>query len=69
MAARGVGVAVPESVPRGSILGCSKGVGEMIFVRFGRGEDGREGGSCVKGAGVAASSSAMLLEDILKKLS
>lgn len=56
MFASGVGVAVPESVPRGSVDVGLKGVGSITFVRFGRGEFGREGGSCV-GAGVWAVSS------------
>lgn len=55
MLARGVGVAAPESVPRGRFDVCWKGVGSMTFVRLGRGEDGREGGSWT-GAGVVMSS-------------
>jgi hypothetical protein len=43
--ANGVGVAVPESVPRGRVDACESGEGSITFVRFGRGELGREGGS------------------------
>ena len=56
MFASGVGVAVPLSVPRGSVDGCPKDVGSMTFVRLGRGDAGRDGGSWDMGAGVAASS-------------
>lgn len=52
--ASGVGVAVPESVPRGSVEADVRGEGSIIFVRLGRGEEGREGGSWV--VGVAAGS-------------
>jgi hypothetical protein len=50
--ARGVGVAAPESVC-GSVEAWVSGVGSITFVRFGSGELGREGGSCV-GAGVVS---------------
>ena len=53
--ASGVGVAVPESVPRGSVFAWLSGVGSITFVRFGKGELGRDGGSWV-GAGVCAGS-------------
>lgn len=55
MFASGVGVAVPESVPRGSVECWVRGVGSITRVRFGRGEEGREGGSWV-GAGVCVGS-------------
>jgi len=46
--ARGVGVAVPvSSLLRGSVETLERGVGSITFVRFGRGEDGRDGGSWV----------------------
>jgi len=50
---RGVGVAVPESSADACGKDCwfVRGVGSITFVRFGRGEAGREGGSWV-GAGV-----------------
>jgi hypothetical protein len=51
VAARGVGVAAPESVPRGKVEAWERGVGSMTLVRFGRGDEGREGGSWV-GRGV-----------------
>jgi hypothetical protein len=54
-----VGVAAPESMPRGNESGCERGVGSITRVRFGRGEDGREGGSW-KGAGVVEGSSAIV---------
>ena len=44
MFARGVGVASPESVPRGRVVGWVRGEGEITFVRLGRGEEGRLGG-------------------------
>lgn len=44
MFARGVGVARPESVPRGRVEGWVRGEGEITFVRLGRGEEGRLGG-------------------------
>lgn len=53
--ASGVGVAVPESVPRGSVDVLERGVGSITFVRFGRGELGRDGASWV-GAGVDVAS-------------
>ena len=43
--ARGVGVAKPESVPRGSVDVVLSGVGSMTFVRLGRGDEGSDGGS------------------------
>jgi hypothetical protein len=47
-AARGVGVAAPESGSwRGSVEPWVRGEGSITFVRFGRGEFGREGGSWV----------------------
>jgi hypothetical protein len=52
--ASGVGVAVPESLLRGSVEAWLSGAGSITLVRFGRGELGREGGSWV-GAGVLAS--------------
>lgn len=52
--ANGVGVAVPESSPRGSVEACVRGEGSIILVRFGSGELGRDGGSW--GSGVAAAS-------------
>lgn len=52
--ANGVGVAVPESSPRGSVEACVRGDGSMTFVRLGSGELGRDGGSWV--TGVAAES-------------
>lgn len=55
MLARGVGVDVPASSPRGSVETLESGVGSITFVRFGRGEEGREGGSWV-GWGVDMSS-------------
>lgn len=51
MAARGVGVAGPESVLRGSVDVVLRGVGSRTLVRLGRGDEGREGGSWA-GAGV-----------------
>lgn len=45
MLARGVGVAVPESVPRGKVEVVVRGVGSIIRVRLGSGELGRDGGS------------------------
>lgn len=45
MLARGVGVAEPESVPRGSVEAWLRGVGSMTFVRLGSGDEGRDGGS------------------------
>lgn len=51
--ARGVGVEVPESEARGSVDGWLREEGSMTFVRFGRGDEGREGGSWV-GTGVCA---------------
>lgn len=51
--ARGVGVDVPESETRGNVDGWLRVEGSITFVRFGRGEEGREGGSWV-GAGVSA---------------
>ena len=51
MLARGVGVARPESVLRGSVEGCVRGVGSITFVRLGSGLEGSEGGSW-SGAGV-----------------
>jgi hypothetical protein len=59
MFASGVGVAAPESVPRGSESLCVRGVGSITRVRFGSGEDGKEGGSW-KGAGVVEGSSAIV---------
>lgn len=52
VAANGVGVAAPESVPRGSVDAVLRGVGSITFVRLGSGEDGREGGSWA-GSGVS----------------
>lgn len=52
MLARGVGVAEPESVPRGSVEAWLRGVGSMTFVRLGSGDEGRDGGSWV-GRGVS----------------
>lgn len=54
--ARGVGVAVPESLSRawGSVEADVRGEGSMTFVRLGRGEEGSDGGSWV--VGVAAGS-------------
>lgn len=53
--ARGVGVAAPESEPRGRVVvsegWATKGAGSITFVRLGSGELGSEGGSWV-GAGV-----------------
>ena len=43
--ARGVGVAKPESVPRGRVEVVLRGVGSITFVRLGRGDEGSEGGS------------------------
>ena len=51
--ASGVGVAVPESLLRGSVEAWSSGAGSMTLVRFGSGELGRDGGSWA-GAGVLA---------------
>jgi hypothetical protein len=51
MLASGVGVARPESVPRGSVDGCVRGVGSITFVRLGSGLEGSDGGSW-SGAGV-----------------
>jgi hypothetical protein len=51
-AAKGVGVAAPESVPRGRVEAWERGVGSMTFVRLGRGDDGRDGGSWI-GMGVS----------------
>lgn len=48
MFASGVGVAVPESVPRGRVEAWSRGVVSIMRVRLGSGEDGREGGSWVR---------------------
>lgn len=45
VAANGVGVAAPESVPRGSVDAVVRGVGSITFVRLGSGEEGRDGGS------------------------
>lgn len=55
--ANGVGVAVPESEPRGRVDVLESGVGSMTLVRFGSGEEGSEGGSW-SGAGVEAVGSA-----------
>jgi hypothetical protein len=52
VAAKGVGVAAPESVPRGRVEAWERGVGSMTFVRFGRGDEGRDGGSWT-GTGVS----------------
>jgi hypothetical protein len=49
--AKGVGVAVPESVPRWRVDAWESGEGSITFVRLGSGEFGRDGGSCA-GAGV-----------------
>jgi hypothetical protein len=45
-------VAAPESVPRGRVEAWERGVGSMTFVRLGRGDDGRDGGSWI-GMGVS----------------
>lgn len=55
MFASGVGVAAPESIPRGRVDVWESGVGSMTLVRLGSGELGSEGGSWV-GSGVAVSS-------------
>jgi len=52
--ASGVGVAAPLSVVRGRVEVGSSGAGSITFVRLGRGDAGRDGGSWV-GAGVLAS--------------
>ena len=46
------GIILPESEARGRVEGWLSVEGSITFVRLGRGEDGREGGSWV-GAGVA----------------
>lgn len=61
--ARGVGVAVPESLVRGSVEGWSSGAGSMTFVRLGRGELGSDGGSW-PGAGVLASFGILSVVDL-----
>jgi len=48
-----VGVAVPLSEPLGSVP-VARSVGSITFVRFGRGEEGSEGGSWATAAGVEA---------------
>lgn len=63
--ARGVGVAAPESVPRGSGADGLKGVGSMTLVRLGKGELGSEGGSWMC-AGVWAVSSDMVSGGLLE---
>lgn len=54
MFASGVGVAAPESVPRGRVEADVRGEGSITFVRLGRGEEGSEGGSWVVGVAVGS---------------
>lgn len=61
--ASGVGVAVPESAPRGSVEADVRGEGSMIFVRLGSGDEGREGGSWV--VGVAAGSAIVCMWELV----
>ena len=62
--ASGVGVEMPESEFRGRVEACVSGVGSMNFVRFGKGEEGREGGSWWEG--VAVGSAIFVLERVVR---